>query len=40
MMSNSMILLPKEPMQRRMFDERVGWFGRGQTDYGLDVTKK
>ncbi|WP_396597353.1 zinc-dependent metalloprotease [Dokdonia sp. R86516] len=39
MMSNSMILLPKEPMQRRMFDERVGWFGRGQTDYGLDLQK-
>ncbi len=34
-MSNSMILLPKEPMKRRMFDQRVGWFGRGQTDYGL-----
>ncbi|WP_339846946.1 zinc-dependent metalloprotease [uncultured Dokdonia sp.] len=39
LMSNSMILLPKEPMQRRMFDERVGWFGRGQTDYGIDVQK-
>ncbi len=39
MMSNSMILLPEVPMQRRMFDERVGWFGRGQTDYGLDVQK-
>ena len=39
LMSNSMILLPKEPMQRRYFDERVGWFARGQTDYGLDVQK-
>ncbi len=39
LMSNSMILLPKVPMQRRMFDERVGWFGRGQTDYGLDLQK-
>lgn len=39
MMSNSMILLPEVPMQRRMFDERVGWFGRGQTDYGLEVQK-
>lgn len=39
MMSNSMILLPEVPMQRRMFDERVGWFGRGQTDYGLDLQK-
>ncbi len=35
-MSNSMILLPKEPMKRRYFDERVGWFARGQVDYGLD----
>ena len=34
-MSNSMVLLPKEPMKRRYFDERVGWFDRGQTDYGL-----
>lgn len=34
-MSNSMILLPKEPMQRRYFDERVGWFDSSQTDYGL-----
>lgn len=38
-MSNSMILLPKNPMKRRYFDERVGWFSRGQTDYGLDVQK-
>ncbi len=36
-MSNSMVLLPKEPMKRRMFDQRVGWFTSGQTDYGLDV---
>lgn len=36
-MSNSMILLPKVPMRRRYFDERVGWFARGQIDYGLDV---
>ena len=39
MMSNSMILLPEVPMQRRIFDERVGWFGRGQTDYGLEAQK-
>lgn len=39
MMSNSMILLPEEPMKRRYFDQRVGWFARGQTDYGLDVQK-
>ena len=38
-MSNSMILLPEKPMKRRYFDERVGWFSRGQTDYGLDVQK-
>ena len=36
-MSNSMILLPAVPMQRRLYDERVGWFARGTTDYGLDV---
>ncbi|MBL7472188.1 zinc-dependent metalloprotease [Robertkochia sp. 1368] len=36
-MNNSMVLLPKEPMQRRYFDQRVGWFARGQVDYGLDV---
>ncbi|MCE7994884.1 MAG: zinc-dependent metalloprotease [Roseivirga sp.] len=36
-MSNSMILLPKVPMQRRLADRRVGWFARGTTDYGLDV---
>lgn len=35
-MNNSMVLLPKIPMKRRYFDERVGWFARGQTDYGLD----
>ncbi|SHJ85783.1 protein of unknown function [Arenibacter nanhaiticus] len=35
--NNSMILLPNEPMKRRYFDERVGWFARGQVDYGLDV---
>lgn len=35
MFSNSMILLPEVPMKRRMFDERVGWFTSGQTDYGL-----
>ena len=38
-MSNSMILLPKTPMKRRYFDERVGWFARGQVDYGLDAQK-
>ena len=38
-MSNSMVLLPKVPMKRRYFDERVGWFARSQTDYGLDAQK-
>lgn len=35
--NNSMILLPEEPMQRRYYDKRVGWFARGQVDYGLDA---
>ena len=38
-LSNSIILLPKTPMKRRYFDERVGWFTTGQTDYGLDAHK-
>lgn len=38
-LSNSMILLPKEPMKRRYFDQRVGWFARGQQDYGLEDQK-
>ena len=37
--NNSMVLLPKEPMRRRYFDERVGWFARGQVDYGQDVQR-
>ena len=35
--NNSMILLPKIPMKKRYFDQRVGWFARSQVDYGLDV---
>ena len=35
-LNNSMVLLPKEPMKRRYFDERVGWFTSAQTDYGID----
>ncbi len=35
--SNSMILLPETPMKKRNFDRRVGWFARGQVDYGLDA---
>ena len=34
--NNSMILLPENLMKRRYFDKRVGWFARGQVDYGLD----
>ena len=34
--NNSMILLPNNPMKRRYFDQRVGWFSRGQIDYGLE----
>lgn len=37
--NNSMILLPKVPMKRRHYDERVGWFARGQVDYGLEDQK-
>jgi hypothetical protein len=39
MFSNSMVLLPKVPMQRRYYDERVGWFTSRQTDYGLEAQK-
>ncbi|MDO9276821.1 MAG: zinc-dependent metalloprotease [Lutibacter sp.] len=38
-MNNSMILLPKVPMKRRIFDERVGWFTSSQTDYGTEAKK-
>lgn len=37
--SNSMILLDKEPYRRRYFDQRVGWFARGQVDYGQEAQK-
>ena len=36
LLNNSMILLPKVPMKRRYFDQRVGWITSRQTDYGLD----
>jgi len=36
LLNNSMILLPKVPMKRRYYDERVGWFTTSQTDYGID----
>lgn len=37
--NNSMILLPENPMKRRYFDERVGWFTSTQTDYGSEEQK-
>jgi len=36
---NSMLLLPKVPYKPRFADDRVGFFGQSQTDYGLDVQK-
>jgi len=38
-MNQSMILLPKEPMQPRYFDERVGWFTLSKYDYGSEELK-
>lgn len=35
--NNSMVLLPEEPMKRRHFDSRVGWFTSSQIDYGLEA---
>lgn len=35
-MAHSMIRLPDEPMQPRLWDDRVGFFSLTQTDYGLD----
>jgi len=35
-MNQSMILLPERPMMPRLLDERVGYFGIRQTDYGRD----
>src|SRR5690606_35806177 len=37
--SQSMILLPKVPMQPRLADPRVGYFSLDQVDYGLDEPK-
>ncbi len=39
MMSQSMVLLPKEPMRKRFADYRVGWFSVKQIDYGSDEQK-
>ena len=35
-MAHSMLLLPEDPMEPRLCDERVGFFSTTQTDYGLD----
>ncbi len=39
MMSQSMVLLPEEPMRKRYADYRVGWFSVKQIDYGSDEQK-
>lgn len=33
-MNHSMLLLPEVPMQARLMDDRVGYFGISQSDYG------
>ncbi len=38
-MNQSMVLLPEEIMEPRLYDERVGFFSVTQTDYGLDEQK-
>jgi len=38
-MNQSMILLPRDPMMPRMYDDRVGYFSIEQYDYGLDEQK-
>jgi hypothetical protein len=38
-LNTSMLLLPKTPMKTRLSDERVGFFGQRQTDYGTDAQK-
>ena len=35
-----MLLLPKVPMKTRLSDNRVGFFSRRQTDYGIDAQKE
>jgi hypothetical protein len=36
---HSMVKLPEQPMMPRLFDERVGYFTQGLTDYGTDEHK-
>ncbi len=38
-LNTSMVLLPKVPMEARLNDDRVGFFSRRQTDYGIDAQK-
>ncbi|WP_124980578.1 zinc-dependent metalloprotease [Nonlabens xiamenensis] len=38
-MNQSMILLPKEPMQPRLYDPRVGFFNVDQIDYSSEALK-
>ncbi len=38
-MNTSMVLLPKVPYKKRVYDERVSYFSDGYTNYGLDAQK-
>lgn len=38
-MNQSMILLPADPMQPRLCDDRVGYFSVEQVDYGMDAQR-
>jgi len=38
-LNTSMLLLPKTPMKPRLNDDRVGYFGQRQTDYGVNDQK-
>ena len=38
-MAHSMLLLPDDPMEPRLCDERVGFFSNTRTDFGLDAQR-
>ncbi len=38
-LAQSMILLPEDPMQSRLYDDRVGWFSIRQIDYSSEALK-
>lgn len=38
-MHHSMLVLPDDPIEPRLCDERVGFFSTRQTDYGLDTQR-